>query len=317
MEINHVCCYCGKPAIHQFKNGKWCCSSSMNKCPEIIKRRREDSKKQWKLRRDYNANNCRVKYSDIGLKSEEIYTFDGIHCEYGCGNEAKFLLKNGKHCCCDSLNKCPSLRKKNSEKVKIAHNVRKEKTGSASFWNTPYSDFPEDVKKRMKWSYGLTKDTDERIKILSKKISDTRKEKYAKGELKVSIATRQKLSAYMKQRMMSDPDNHPLRNIWNTKENMTYPEQLVYGWLVESNIQFESQFPWKYTQKDGSIHRRYVDFYIPEGKIFIEIDGKYWHEKRKDMDESKDQCANEDGFITYRIDPSKNVLDQLKNIFKT
>lgn len=45
---------------------------------------------------------------------------------------------------------------------------------------------------------------------------------------------------------------------------MTYPEQLVYGWLVESNIEFISQFPWKYYQDDGSLHRRYVDFYLPK-----------------------------------------------------
>jgi len=39
-------------------------------------------------------------------------------CEYNCGNEAKYKLKNGKNICCESPNKCPSIRKKNSEKKK-------------------------------------------------------------------------------------------------------------------------------------------------------------------------------------------------------
>lgn len=36
-------------------------------------------------------------------------------CEYGCGNEAKFQLKNGKWCCCEKFNTCPEVRRKNSE----------------------------------------------------------------------------------------------------------------------------------------------------------------------------------------------------------
>lgn len=42
-------------------------------------------------------------------------------CEYGCGNKAIFQLKNGKKICCDSPNKCPSIRLKNSEKQKITY----------------------------------------------------------------------------------------------------------------------------------------------------------------------------------------------------
>lgn len=37
-------------------------------------------------------------------------------CDYGCGKEAKYKLKNGKHCCCEIFNKCEAVRKRNSEK---------------------------------------------------------------------------------------------------------------------------------------------------------------------------------------------------------
>ena len=42
-------------------------------------------------------------------------------CEYGCGNEAKYQLKNGRNICCKSPNSCPVIRKKNSEKTKTTN----------------------------------------------------------------------------------------------------------------------------------------------------------------------------------------------------
>lgn len=42
-------------------------------------------------------------------------------CEYGCGKEAPFQLKNGKWCCSESCNKCEAVRKKNSEGLRKAH----------------------------------------------------------------------------------------------------------------------------------------------------------------------------------------------------
>jgi 5-methylcytosine-specific restriction endonuclease McrA len=36
-------------------------------------------------------------------------------CDYGCGKEAFFRLKNGKYCCSKSCNSCPAMRVKNSE----------------------------------------------------------------------------------------------------------------------------------------------------------------------------------------------------------
>ena len=44
-----------------------------------------------------------------------------MKCEYDCGQEANFILKNGKHCCSKSSNSCPKVRNKNSEKAKQRH----------------------------------------------------------------------------------------------------------------------------------------------------------------------------------------------------
>lgn len=42
-------------------------------------------------------------------------------CDYGCGNEAQFILRNGKHCCSDHCNKCPEVRRKVSLSLSKAH----------------------------------------------------------------------------------------------------------------------------------------------------------------------------------------------------
>ena len=39
-------------------------------------------------------------------------------CEYDCGQDALYQLKNGKYCCSKSWNSCPEIRRKNSEGVK-------------------------------------------------------------------------------------------------------------------------------------------------------------------------------------------------------
>lgn len=36
--MQKICIYCGMKAIHQFKNGNWCCSKNKNSCPEMRKR---------------------------------------------------------------------------------------------------------------------------------------------------------------------------------------------------------------------------------------------------------------------------------------
>jgi hypothetical protein len=42
-------------------------------------------------------------------------------CEYGCGQEEKFKLKNGKSCCCSSANSCSAMRAKNTLGLKDSY----------------------------------------------------------------------------------------------------------------------------------------------------------------------------------------------------
>lgn len=47
-------------------------------------------------------------------------------CNYNCGKEAHFKLKNGKFCCSSSPNKCEAVRLKNSTGLKSAYKCGKK-----------------------------------------------------------------------------------------------------------------------------------------------------------------------------------------------
>jgi Zn finger protein HypA/HybF involved in hydrogenase expression len=49
-----------------------------------------------------------------------------MKCDYGCNEEAKFKLKNGKNCCNSSANKCAGMRAKNSNGLKGAYKEGKK-----------------------------------------------------------------------------------------------------------------------------------------------------------------------------------------------
>ena len=44
-------------------------------------------------------------------------------CEYGCGNPAKFVLKNGRNSCSKYSTQCPMNKKKNSIGLETAYYI--------------------------------------------------------------------------------------------------------------------------------------------------------------------------------------------------
>lgn len=103
---------------------------------------------------------------------------------------------------------------------------------------------------------------------------------------------------------------HPNAKCAGNRKKMTYPEQLVFDWLNEHSIVNEHNYHFV-TEK----FNRYVDFYLPELKLFIEVDGEYWH-KNNLADAPKDTDANEHGIKTLRIKPKLGVIKQLEEYLK-
>src|SRR4030042_260729 len=99
-------------------------------------------------------------------------------CSFGCGQESNYKLKNGKECCSKSWCSCPEVKKKNKESNKKSssrywknkkcsenhrRNIRKSKKGKRYFIKTEFK------KGHNPWNKGLTKETDERVRLNSEK----------------------------------------------------------------------------------------------------------------------------------------------------
>jgi len=116
---------CGNEAKYQLKNGKWCCSKSCNSCLEIKRRKFTEVGK----RKRNKKNALPVKLiKEISL------------CDYGCGNKARYKLKNEKLCCSNSFNKCITNRKINSNSNKnktFTYEQRKKISESKTGENNP------------------------------------------------------------------------------------------------------------------------------------------------------------------------------------
>lgn len=71
-------------------------------------------------------------------------------CDYGCGKESNYTLKNGKKCCSKRPSGCDVLKKINSEGTKRAYTTNKRLP-----MKLVYENLPEETKINMAWSRGL------------------------------------------------------------------------------------------------------------------------------------------------------------------
>lgn len=163
------------------------------------------------------------------------------------------------------------------------------------------------------WNKGLTKDTDERIKHCAETYSANVKSGKVKQADHRAVWTdeRRKAQSELKKKYYADhPEKHPNAIVSHNREKMTYPEQLAYDWLIGHSIQIEHN---KLFVTES--FKRYVDFFVPQFNLIIEIDGEYWHSKSIDTDKLKDIEANRLGFTTLRITPKDGIKRQLEIYF--
>lgn len=69
-------------------------------------------------------------------------------CDYGCGKESSFQLKNGKSCCSKRPAGCDVLKKVNSIGVQRSHKTVRQPQKQI------YQNLPQSTKDRMMWSKG-------------------------------------------------------------------------------------------------------------------------------------------------------------------
>jgi hypothetical protein len=188
-----------------------------------------------------------------------------ILCEYGCNQEAKFILKNGKQCCSNHYQSCPNLRKKNSE----SHSGDKHPRGFLG-------KIPWNKGKTLEESVGIEKSIE--IKNKLREASKGRSgyastpEKELERRRKISLGKKGNRGGY--RRESSRGKSGWYRGYWcDSSYELAY---VMYN--LDYNIEFErnyTKFPYSF---EGKIHNWLPDFIV--GDKYVEIKG-YLNEKDK------------------------------------
>lgn len=88
---------------------------------------------------------------------------------------------------------------------------------------------------------------------------------------------------------------------WNSRNIISYPENFFIDVLNNNNICFEHNYPINKRNLGLDDSTNYfLDFYIKEKNIDLEIDGKQ-HKYRKEHDKIRDDQLTKNGIIVYRI----------------
>jgi len=173
-------------------------------------------------------------------------------CNYGCGKEAKYQLKNGKWCCSSSWRKCPKVTEKKSRSMrnawkKIDNKLNSEKTNvarrrSMSGKNTG-SQTSEHIEKaaatrrgKSTWNKGLTKETDERVRKISEKYTGKTYEEI----MGVEKAKEQK---ELKKRQMTIDRSKFMNSIPRNPDKMKKLKEDRSNWMKNGGAVYLDSFP--------------------------------------------------------------------------
>ncbi len=209
---------------------------------------------------------------------------DIILCQYGCGQEAKFINKSGKHTCSKYNAQCPANRKKNSQGVKKAHQKEPEK------WMGHLTGFAS-----KQWR----DNNPESFDLMQKQGRTTHKKRLQSGELipywlgkHHTNQTKEKISEKMYQRTQRGWSHCKYFEVFNPTTNEIVKVQgtwqLKYAeYLNQNNISWirSRKINLKYRlHQDDYLHTYYPDFYLPEQDVYIEIKGRYQQQQRIKME---------------------------------
>lgn len=299
MNENHVCYICGNPASFQLKNKKWCCQPFAQQCPVSRDKRKQGNLKHWAKLRELGYTtqfNKDIRKEDKKLINSRDYSFftdkeieerkrnleenpSFCKCDF-CGNQAFYILKNGKYCCNPYSSQCPSLKEKNSKGCLRFYEELENQGLRKLHYN--YEDLPEESKERMKV---IKKGDTIKTNPIIAQMQETRKQNFLDGkwtqwnkgvpetgEHKESI--RKGTIKYLKESGMLNIqashrisikgseyiDNLNKEKGWNLRHGFNGGEFEIGGYFLdgydkEKNIAFEYDEPYHYIDWDKNILR--------------------------------------------------------------
>lgn len=226
-------------------------------------------------------------------------------CEFGCNQEAKFQLKNGKWCCCKSQNSCLNIKDKNrksnlgkrrSDEIKERMKYRKRGTGMKLrkhnqdtiqlFKNTRKG------KNNPRFGVTLSEETKQKIRSSSLRFKGKNNPMYGKHH---SEETKRKIGLKSKEKFFNNDFLNKYHDSINRKPNKK--EDFLLNMLKELKI-----YNMKYVG-DGSywVDGKNPDFIDLEKSKIIEFFGDYYHGEEFRKKEHLD-FSNNDEHSKKRID---------------
>jgi len=237
-------------------------------------------------------------------------------CNYGCGQEAKFQLKNGKWCCSKSQNSCKQLKEINKKLNK----------------------------GRLPWNTGLTKNNNLILKRISEKQTGiTYEEKF--GDKHIEIKNKKRVSMIGKPSPMKGKNHTEITKEYISKCSKEWwkehPEEKIRlrkflkdGWAVYMNTKiknpskpelelrkilslFKITLFFHYPIFRGKGKRNYVvDIAIPELNLIVEYDGWYHFNEQKSILRDKKRQGDIEKlgwkFLRYNIFNKFPTFNQIK-----
>jgi very-short-patch-repair endonuclease len=190
--------------------------------------------------------------------------------------------------------------KQNKGKIKRSqHAIDKQKESNRKFWIS--KEGIEEKERRSKRAIIQSNKPFYRaifVKAIDKFRNDP--EKLAKSIKKQSDTIKQKVL-------------DGTHNTWKTRNIRSYPELYVENYLLLHNIHFEKEkYIHKSTLKSNETSGFLLDFFFPDKKINLEIDGaQHLKTERIEHDIYRDKLLSDNGYIVIRI-PWVNIKNPEK-----
>lgn len=181
--------------------------------------------------------------------------------------------------------KCPYCEKNYSKKGIGTHIWRMHGEGKDFDPNRGYKE------GREIWNKGLSKESDERMRITGEKLKG--KEPYIKGKEHTEKSRNKMSMSALRSFERGDHAN------WKSRKQRSYPELYFEEVLKELGIFDECEI--EYPIKNGR-YQYFLDFYFPEKSINLEIDGNQHRLKDRIIsNKRRDEFLESNGIRVFRI----------------
>lgn len=253
---------------------------------EILKIISESVSKNDALLQIYGYTNKRV-YEKLNKIISE-HCVDVTHYE----KKSKFCKECGKIITI-SINKfCDSScsAKYNNKKRKLLYNTKIKISNSLKVYFSK-----KDNENTLNKSIGTCVICDKeftKVRFKNKRISKSKT---------CSVECRKKLRIDNTRKSINERIKNGLHRGWITRNVISYPERFFMEVLDNNNIKYTHNYP--VSKRDLGLDNSYnyfLDFYIENKKLDLEIDGKQ-HKYRKKHDNERDNILRKNGYNVYRI----------------